>query len=79
MTQRSGQHMENMVKALHGIFKKHGLIIKVSHGEPCVSFLDLMLNLAEGTFEPYRKEGSIPLDINNGSNHPTPLITKALP
>ena len=70
--------MENLVKALHGIFKRHDLTIKVSHSDPKVNFLDLTLNLAEGTYEPYRKEGNVPLYINKKSNHP-PSIIKALP
>ena len=50
----------------------------MSHSKPKVNFLDLTLNLAEGTFEPYRKEGNVPLYINKDSNHP-PSIIKALP
>jgi len=43
-----------------------------------VNFLDVTLNLKEGTFEPYMKNNNTPIYINTSSNHP-PSIIKHIP
>ena len=43
-----------------------------------VNFLDITLNLKDGTYQPYRKPNDDPIYINNKSNHP-PSILKQLP
>ena len=39
-----------------------------------VNFLDVILNLRKGTFEPYKKENDTPIYIHTSSNHPSPII-----
>ena len=41
-------------------------------------YLDIRLNLTNGTYEPYRKPNNEPLYIDRNSNHP-PVILKQLP
>ena len=43
-----------------------------------VRFLDVELNLEEGTFKPYIKPNHVPLYVHKNSNHP-PSITKNIP
>ena len=43
-----------------------------------VNFLDITLDLTDGTYKPYRKPNDEPLYINRLSNHP-PAIVKQLP
>ena len=43
-----------------------------------VNFLDVTLNLADGTYRPYRKPNDTPVYVHSQSNHP-PTIIKQIP
>ena len=75
---RDRERIDPLVKALHGIFKRHSLSIKIKHSLKSVDFLDLTLHLQSGEYEPFRKEDNIPIYVNRGSNHP-PNITNHIP
>ena len=59
-------------------FKKQGLNISISTNLKICNFLDVTLNLTDGTHYPYRKPNNKTLYIDTNSNHP-PTIIKHLP
>ena len=59
-------------------FKKQGLSISISTNLKICNFLDVTLNLTDGTYYPYRKPNNETLYIDSNSNHP-PTIIKHLP
>ena len=59
-------------------FKKQGLNISINTNLKICNFLDVTLNLTEGTYYPYRKPNNETLYIDSNSNHP-PTIIKHLP
>ena len=59
-------------------FKKQGLNISISTNLKICNFLDVTLNLTDGTYYPYRKPNNETLYIDSNSNHP-PTIIKHLP
>ena len=65
-------------KRLIKLFAHMGLKITLDFGLHEVNFLDVTLNLADGTYKPYRKPNDLPIYINTGSNHP-PSVKKELP
>ena len=60
------------------IFNNIGLKITTQINLKSTNFLDITLNLSNGTYQPYRKPNDEPLYINKRSNHP-PAILKQLP
>ena len=74
---KSARIADNVRKELHEIFKAHGLRITAEISHQAVNFLDITLNLSDGTYAPHRKPNSVPLYINRNSNHP-PAIIKQL-
>ena len=69
--------MEAIKKKIYRIFEDIGLKITLDSSLNTVDFLDITLNLANETFEQYRKPNDTPLYIHNGSNHP-PHVLKNL-
>ena len=65
-------------KQLTETFSKLGLKITATANLRRVNFLDITLDLTDGTYKPYRKPNDEPLYINRLSNHP-PAIVKQLP
>ena len=65
-------------KDIVNVFKDLGLKITIKTNLKIVNFLDVTLNLATGTYQPYNKPNGQPLYINIKSNHP-PNIIKAIP
>ena len=59
-------------------FKKQGLNISISTNLKICNFLNITLNLTDGTHYPYRKPNSETLYIDTNSNH-LPTIIKHLP
>ena len=75
---KSARIADNVRKELHEIFQAHGLRITAEISHQTVNFLDITLNLSDGTYTPHMKPNSVPLYINRNSNHP-PAIIKQLP
>ena len=65
-------------KELHKLFKELQLRITADLCNQTVNFLDLNLNLKEGSYQPYRKPNNNLLFIDSHSNH-TPSIIKQIP
>ena len=59
-------------------FAEFGLKITIQTNLKIVNYLDISLNLINGTYQPYRKPENAPLFIHNDSNHP-PSIKKQVP
>ena len=70
--------MERLKKEIIQFFKSIKLEITIDTNLRHVDFLDVTFDLAEETFEPYRKPNSTTLFVNARSNHP-PTVIKQLP
>ena len=56
-------------------FTEFGLKITIQTNRKIVNYLDIPLNLTNGTYQPYRKPENAPLFIHTDSNHP-PSVKK---
>ena len=74
----SGPQSEPTRKDITREFKKQSLNISRSTNLKICNFLDVTLNLTDGTHYPYRKPNNETLYIDTNSNHP-PTIIKHLP
>jgi hypothetical protein len=74
----SGPQADRIRKQLIKCFKDHGLEITVDTNLQVTEFLDVVLDLRNGKYHPYRKPNDTPLYIHAESNHP-PSVTKQLP
>ena len=74
----SGPQSERTRKDITWEFKKQGLNISISTNLKICNFLNITLNLTDGTHYPYRKPNSETLYIDTNSNH-LPTIIKHLP
>ena len=75
----TGRQVEQLNKKLHELFNNIGFKITIESNIQIVSFLDVKLNLVDGSFKPYRKnEEVLPVYIHVDSNHP-PNTKKDLP
>ena len=74
----SGPQSERTRKDITREFKKQGLNISISANLKICNFLDVTLNLTDGSYYPYRKPNNETLYIDTNSNHP-PTIIKHLP
>ena len=75
---KSGTQLERIKKSLQKTFKNFGLEIVAESNPRIVNYLDLTLNLNDGSFRPYHRSNGIIQYINKESNHP-PNIIKHLP
>ena len=65
-------------RKLKRLFKEHDLEITAESNQKIVNYLDVTLNLKDGTFRPYHKPGDQMQFILTESNHP-PNIVKYIP
>ena len=70
--------MDKKRKTIIKIFKGIGFSIDIQTNLKEVDFLDVTLNLQNGTYRPYKKANDKLLYIHSSSNHP-PQIIKQLP
>ena len=68
--QTSGPQAERTRKEITKTFKNHGLSITIQSNLKTVNFLDVTLNLTDGTHYPYRKPNNETQYIDIMSNHP---------
>ena len=73
-----GPKMERIKKGIIVKFKKLNLKIVIDSNMKIVKFLDVTLNIFDGSFSPYRKPNDESLYINSMLSHP-PNIIKHLP
>ena len=74
----NGQRAEKIKKDFQKLFKNHGLDIVISCNRKVVDYLDVTLNLNDGSYRPYHKPNDEITYIHAESNHP-PSIIKQLP
>ena len=74
----SGSESERMKKNIQSTFKENGLEIIIECNKKIVNFLDITINLNDGTYKPYHKPDNLIQYINIESNHP-PNIIKQIP
>ena len=74
----SKREIDRLRKKIEKLFNSFGLKITTETGMKTTDFLDVTLNLDEGTFKPFRKDEQIPVYVNKRSNHPS-SITKNIP
>ena len=72
------KRIEDAKKRLCAIFSSFGLSITVDANKKVVNFLDVTLNLSNGTYSPFLKPGNIPIYVHSKSNHP-PNVVKSIP
>ena len=73
-----GPRRDKVIKDLHKLYKSHGLKITIASSGPVANYLDVTVDLSDGSYRPYRKPNDIPVYINAASNHP-PSILKHIP
>ena len=66
----SPRRVEITKKALCATFKEVGLKITVEANRKVINYLDISLNLTNGSFAPYNKPGNTPAYVHSKSNHP---------
>ena len=74
----SGPQTERLKKEFQQVFNDNGLKITIECNLKVVDYLDVTLNLNNGTHKPFRKPNDETLYISANSNHP-PNIIKQLP
>ena len=74
----SGPQLEKAKKKLEVLFKKFGLNLVIECNKTTVHYLDITLNLLDGTYKPYQKPENTLQCIHKESNHP-PYIIKQIP
>ena len=74
VTSATPRQVEMIKKDLCSIFSEYGLKITIEANKKIVNFLDVTLNLSNGTYMPYTKPNNIPLYVHKKSNHPPQII-----
>ena len=73
-----GPRREQARKKLIKLFKNLGLKITIEFGIKRTDYLDVNMDLSNGTYRPYRKPNDLPIYVHKESNHP-PSTTRELP
>ena len=73
-----GRQLDKMRKKLDELFRKEGLSITAETNVAVVDYLDVVLNLEEGSYKPFIKPNAATKYVSVNSNHP-PAIIKNLP
>ena len=73
---KSGPQSEQVKKNFQKMFKEHGLDIIILCNMKVVNYLDVPLNLNDGTYKPYTKPNNEIKYIHKNSNHPRSVIRK---
>ena len=74
----SGKEADTIRKHFSAIFKLNGLSLDIECNQKIVNYLDVTLNLENGTYRPFRKPNESTTYIHAKSNHPSNII-KQLP
>ena len=78
VTEMSGPEVTRAEKKLRKLFKDHGLQVTTIVGQTETDFLDVLFNLEDGSFRPFRKPNDTIRYINVKSSHPA-SVSRALP
>ena len=69
----NGPHVERLRKIITRTFKQEGLKVTVGTSSKVVDFLDITLDLTDGSFTPYTKPDNPLLYVDVNSNHPAKI------
>ena len=69
----SGPQSEKVKKNIQKVFKEHGLDIIIECNMKVVNYLDVIFNLNDGTYKPYKKPNNEIKYIHKNSNHPSTI------
>jgi len=72
--QQTPKEIEGIKTEICKVFSKNGLKITIEANEKIVNFLDVTLNLNNGSYEPYAKPNHTPLYVHSESNHPHSIL-----
>ena len=78
VTKCPAHELDKMRQNLEKIFGDNGLKITTLHNIKRCDFLDVHLNLENGTTRPFKKKNDVLQYINCLSNHP-PMVLKSVP
>ena len=67
---RSGRIKDMIRKDIIKIFKDHNLNLEIQCNLKCVDYLDVTLDLTDGTYRPFNKPNNSPTYVPTESNHP---------
>ena len=67
--------MERIKKKLFKLFKQEGLNITAEGGSKVVDYLDIVLDLSEGSYCPYVKPNASTVYVSTLSNHPKAVLS----
>ena len=70
----SGTQLEKMKKKLQRLFKEFDLEITAESNKKILNYLDITLNLKDGTFRPCHKPDDQTQYIHTEFNHPSNII-----
>ena len=74
----NGQGTDKVRKNIIRVFKDIGFSLEIETNLKEVDFLDVSLNLQNGTYQPYKKPNDRLLYIHSLSNHPQNVIKQIL-
>ena len=74
----NGQQTDKVRKNIIGVFKDIGFSLEIETNLKEVDFIDVSLNLRNGTYRPYKKPNDLLLYIHSLSHHP-PNVIKEIP
>ena len=69
-----GREVDQIRKKVITIFKDVDFKIEIKTNLKIVDFLDVTLNLSNGTYSPYKKPNDQLLYVHTSSNHPSQII-----
>ena len=78
VTNTAARSVDKLRKDVVKLFQEMGLAVTTEINMRSTDFLDVTLNLEDGSHRPYRKDNKIPVYIDSRSNHP-PIVKKNLP
>ena len=70
----TGRQADVIRKDFHERFSRFGLNLEIQCNLKVVNFLDVTLNLNDGSYKPFRKQEQETIYINTRSNHPKSII-----
>ena len=77
VTKLHGKEAEKLKQKISEIFKAHDLTVKVEVNKRVVNYLNVTLNLMDGSHRDYMKPGQVIDYVHVDSNHP-PTVTKSI-
>ena len=77
VTELQGKEAEKLKQDISKVFKAFGLTVKVEVNKKRVNYLNVTLDLTDGSYRDYMKPGQVIKYVHVDSNHP-PCVTKSI-